>query len=205
MGGASFEDVAHFKICVKYNCVDSDGTRFLDRILDITKEYCGPSGPAVTCFGVDLLYPGLDLEIDAMALKGGHERASTGTVPMKVHDGSFADSVSALGEIWIGGQVAQGDDGKVMAPGDFAAQSRIVFQRLEEALVPSGASLDDVVKLNLFFVSDGEDVSEELHTAMAVWSELAPQSSPAMTSVRVYELSRPGLLFQADCIAIKST
>ena len=108
-------------------------------------------------------------------------------------------------EIWVGGQVAQDDDGKIMAPGDFAAQSRIVFERLKEALVPLAASLDDVVKLNLFFAAEGEDVSEELHTAMAVWSELAPQSAPAMTPVRVYELSQPGLLFQADCIAIKST
>ena len=204
-GGASFEDIAHVKICVKFDSVDTDGTRFLDRILEITKEYCGCNRPTVTCFGVDLLYPGLDLEIDAMAFKGGHERASTGTTPEKVHDGSFADSVSALGEIWVGGQVAQDDDGKIMAPGDFAAQSRIVFERLKEALVPLGASLDDVVKLNLFFAAEGEDVSEELHTAMAVWSELAPQSTPAMTPVRVYELSQPGLLFQADCIAIKST
>lgn len=204
-GGASFEDIAHVKICVKFNSVDTDGTRFLDRILEITKEYCGCNGPTITCFGVDLLYPGLDLEIDAMAFKGRHERASTGTTPEKVHDGSFADSVSASGEIWVGGQVAQDDDGKIMAPGDFAAQSRIVFERLKEALVPLAASLDDVVKLNLFFAAEGEDVSEELHTAMAVWSELAPQSAPAMTPVRVYELSQPGLLFQADCIAIKST
>lgn len=202
-GGASFEDVGHVKICVKFNSVDSDGTRFLDRILDVTKEYFGSNGPTVTCFGVDLLYPGLDLEIDAMAFKGAHDRMSVGAALTKAHDGFFADSVSALGETWIGGQVAQDDDGKVMAPGNFATQSKIVFERLGEALKASGASLEDVVKLNLFFVSEGEDVSEELHTAMAVWSELAPQSAPAMTPVRVYELSQPGLLFQADCIAIK--
>ncbi len=203
-GGASFEDVGHVKICVKYDSTESDGTPFLDRILDVTKEYFGSSGPAVTCFGVDLLYPGLDLEIDAMAFKGTHERASIGTALTKVHDGYFTDGIKALGEIWIGGQVAQGLDGEVMAPGDIGEQSRIVFGRLKDALAPSGATLDDVVKLNLFFASEGNDVSEELHAAMAVWAEMAPHSSPAMTPVRAYELSQPGLLIQADCIAMKS-
>jgi len=57
----------------------------------------------------------------------------------------------------------------------------------------------------LFFASDGNDVSEELHAVMAVWAEMAPNSSPAMTPVRAYELSQSGLLIQADCIAMKST
>ena len=202
-GGASFEDVSHVKICVKYNSTEPDGTSFLDRILNVTKEYFGAEGPTITCFGVDLLYPGLDLEIDAMAFKGPHARTSIGTASTKVHDGHFSDSDSSMGEVWIGGQVALGDDGQVMAPGNIEEQSRIVFGRLKEALLPSGATLDDVVKLNLFFTSDGNDVSDQLHTAMAVWKELAPHSAPAMTPVRAYELSQPGLLFQADCIAMK--
>ncbi|MGI9477579.1 MAG: RidA family protein [Hyphomicrobiaceae bacterium] len=204
-GGASFDDIAHVKICVKHDSAESDGTSYLNKILDVSKEYIGPSGPAVTCFGVDLLYPGLDLEIDAMAFKGTHERASTETAQAKVHDGSFADSVRALGEIWIGGQVAQNHDGGVMAPGDIGEQSRIVFERLKGALAQSGATLDDVVKLNLFFAADGDDIGEAFHAAMAVWAEMAPNSNPAMTPVRAYELSQPGLLIQADCIAMAST
>jgi len=190
---------------VEYDSAEPDGTSFLDRILDVTKEYFGAGGPAVSCFGVDLLYPGLDLEIDAMAFRGSHERTSIGTAPTKVHDGHFSDSVSAMGEIWIGGQVALGDDGQIMAPGDIKEQSRIVFGRLKDALQTSGATLDDVVKLNLFFTSDGADVREELHAAMEVWAEMAPSSAPAMTPVRAYELSQPGLLVQADCVAMIST
>ena len=140
-----------------------------------------------------------------MAFKGAQERTSTGTALTKVHDGSFADSVKSSGEIWIGGQVAQSEDGGVMSPGNVGEQSRIVFQRLEDALVLSGASLDDIVKLNLFFVSGGNDIGEELHAVMAVWAEMVPNSSPAMTPVRAYELSQPGLLIQADCIAMTST
>lgn len=204
-GGASFQDVAHVKLCVKYGSAEPDGNSFLDKILGVTKEYVGSKGTVVTCFGVDLLYPGLDLEIDAMAFKGPHDRFSIGAAPTKAHGDQFPDSVSAMGEIWVGGQVALSEAGTVMSPGDIKEQARTVFQRVKEALQASGASLDDVVKLNLFFASDGADVREEFHTAMAVWAEMSPRSAPAMTAVRVYELSKPGLLVQADCVAVKST
>jgi enamine deaminase RidA (YjgF/YER057c/UK114 family) len=200
-GGASFEDIAHIKICVKHSSVEVDGTAFLDKIVDVTKEIVGPNGPTITCFGVDLLYPGLDLEIDAMAFKSDQTRATTGSIPTKVHDGSFSDSVSASGEIWIGGQVALDDNGSVIAPGDIQEQSKIVFHRLNDALASYNATLDDVVKLNLFFASDGNDISQEFHSTLATWAEVAPNSSPAMTPVQAYELSQPGLLIQADCIA----
>ena len=200
-GGGSFDDIAHIKICVKHNSVEIDGTAFLDKIVDVTKEILGPNCPTITCFGVDLLYPGLDLEIDAMAFKSNQTRATTGSLPTKVHDGSFPDSVCASGEIWIGGQVALDDNGLVIAPGNIQEQSKIVFHRLNDALASHNATLDDVVKLNLFFASDGNDISQEFHSTLATWAEVAPNSSPAMTPVRAYELSQPGLLIQADCIA----
>ena len=137
--------------------------------------------------------------------KGRHDRKSIGTASAKAHHGGFSDCVAAMGEIWIGGQVALDDSGQVMAPGDMRQQTRIVFGRLDEALRTSGATLDDVVKLNLFLASDGADVQSELHAAMEVWADMAPGSAPAMTPVRVYELSVPGLLVQADCVAVTST
>ena len=204
-GNASFDDIAHVKICVKHSSTAADGTSFLDKVLNVTKEKFRSRGPAITCFGVDLLYPGLDLEIDAMAFLSDHERATSGTAATKVHDGYFSDTVSASGEIWIGGQVAQDETGGVIAPGDISEQSRIVIQRLADALALSGATLNDIVKLNLIFASDDDDISKNFHAAMAVWAETAPNSRPAMTSFQAYELSQPGLLIQADCIAMTST
>ena len=51
------------------------GASFLDKILDVQG---GVNSPVVTFFGVDLLYPGLDLEIDAMAFKNNHQRMTLG-------------------------------------------------------------------------------------------------------------------------------
>ena len=46
-----------------------------------------------------------------------------------------------------------------------------------DVLALSDASLDDIVKMNLFFGANGEDVKEELHAAMAIWEEMAPNVS----------------------------
>ena len=83
---------------------------FADRIMEITKEIIDGPAPVLTAFGVDLLYPGLDLEIDAMAI---------------VDPGR-----------------------KILSPD-------------------------------------------------------CPVGHPAMTAVRVHESAKPGLLIQADCIALK--
>ena len=58
---------SHLKICFKHNSVDPEGKPLLTKIIDVTKERFGKHSPAITCFGVDLLYPDLVLEIDAMA------------------------------------------------------------------------------------------------------------------------------------------
>ena len=48
--------------------------------------------------------------------------------------------------ILTAGQLALNDDGTPVAPGDFTAQSRFIFKRIQQILETAGASLDDVVK-----------------------------------------------------------
>jgi enamine deaminase RidA (YjgF/YER057c/UK114 family) len=103
----------------------------------------------------------------------------------------------------VGGQVALAADNSVLYPEDAAAQARIVFDRVAKVLAKDGATLNDVVKLNIFMVGDGPDIEDIFHAVSRVWSEVAPNAHPAMTPVRVHDLARPGLLFQADCVALK--
>ena len=202
--GASFDDVVHIKVCFKYNSKDVDGASFVDRIMEVTKEVVGNGEPVLTAFAVDLLYPGLDLEIDAMAIVDGDRRIVAPESPAaRYQPTKFSDAVEAAGEIYVGGQVALSDAGNVLCADDVAGQARIVFKRLADALGKVDASLGDVVKLNLFLVGEDDEVSESFHEVCKIWSELAPRSHPAMTPVRVHELPRPGLLVQADCIALK--
>jgi enamine deaminase RidA (YjgF/YER057c/UK114 family) len=201
--GGSFKDIAHLKICVKHNSKDSSGVPFLTKIIEVTKERFGANCPVITCFGVDLLYPGLVLEIDAMAFKSKHERITMNPTLGSAYDVNFADVISASGETWVGGQEPLDNRGNLLCEGDNAGQARVVFGKLQKLLNEKGLDAQDIVKLNLFFVSEKDDISEEFHSALDIWQKFAPNSNPAMTAVRVYELSSPGVSIQADCIAIK--
>lgn len=163
-------------------------------------------GPAsvLTAFGVDLLYPGLDLEIEAMAIVDpDRKNLSREDIGGCYQPEIFSQGVNAAGETYMAGQVAMDSDGSPMHPGDVSAQARVVFERMRNVLAETGMSLNNATKLNLFIVGDGQDVSDSFHNVCNVWSEMAPVAHPAMIPVRVHELARSDFLVQADCTAIK--
>ena len=65
---------------------------------------------------------------------------------------SQAASVRGGRLVYIAGQVAMDPSGKLVGPGDFRAQAEQSFENLKGALAASGASFDNVVKLNSYFV-----------------------------------------------------
>jgi len=203
--GASFADLTRVKICFKYDSKDPNtGQAFVDRIMEVSKEYIKDTPPVITAFAVDLLYPGLDLEIDAMAIIDRDAKTlSAPELTGRYQPPAFSDGVLADGEIYVGGQTSLGPDNSALFPEDFPAQAKEVFHRLNNVLAQADATLANVVKLNLFIVADDADVEDRFHQACQIWAEICPDSHPAMTPVRVHELPKPGLLFQADCIAIK--
>jgi len=202
--GASFDDLVHVKICFKHHSQVSPEVSFNDRIMDITTEYVSDkASSALTSFGVELLYPGLVLEIDAMAIvDGDRKRLSDDTLGGRYQPDVFSDGVHAGEETWVSGQIALNGDGAMLAPGDIESQTRIVIERLSRVLGDGGATLNDIVKLNVFLVGDDSNIAEAFHRVTQVWSEVAPNVKPAITPVRVYELAHPDALIQMDCIAI---
>ena len=203
--GASFKDVVRVKICFKYDSkVPQTGKAFADRIMEISKEYIDGMAPVITAFAVDLLYPGLDLEIDAMAIIDSDKRLlSPPELGGRYQPAEFSDGINAGGEIYVAGQTALQQDGSVLSPDDIFDQTKEVFHRLENILGETNATLTDVVKLNLFIVADDHDIEGAFHRICQIWAGMCPDGHPALTPVRVHELARPGLLIQADCIAIK--
>ncbi len=202
--GSSFKDVVHIKVCFKYDSQDPDsGIAFADRIMEISKEVIDGPAPTLTAFGVDLLYPGLDLEIDAMAIVDPNRQILSADIAGQYQPEEFSQGISALGEIYVAGQTALAGDGEALSKGNFSAQCKEVFERLGKVLGKDNADPNDIVKLNLFIVGNDEKIEDYFHTACELWAELFPHSHPGMTAVRVHELARPDLLIQADCIAIK--
>ena len=111
--GSSFKDVVHIKVCFKYDSKDpTSGKDFVDRIMEITEEYIDGPAPVLTAFAVDLLYPGLDLEIDAVAIVDSNRQTLTNTDSIGRYQPSvFSDGVKAKNEIYVAGQTALAEDG----------------------------------------------------------------------------------------------
>jgi 2-iminobutanoate/2-iminopropanoate deaminase len=89
-------------------------------------------------------------------------------------------------------------NGKLVGAGDFHAQAQPTFENLKAALQASGASFDNVVKLNGYFVD---------MTQLPVFRELRDKyinksAPPASTAVSVAGLFREGFLVEVEAVAV---
>ncbi len=100
--------------------------------------------------------------------------------------------------IYIAGQVAMDPAGKLVGPGDLKAQTKQTFENLKAALAASGATFDNVVKLNSYFV----DIKQA-----PVFREVRDQyvnvaNPPVSTAVEVRRLVREEWLIEIEAIAV---
>jgi enamine deaminase RidA (YjgF/YER057c/UK114 family) len=106
--------------------------------------------------------------------------------------------------VFTGGQLSADSEGNVIGRGDIAVQTRNVFQNLQRVLEEAGATWEDVVKLNTYYVYDGapEDAQRFWEQMSAVRFEFLPKQGPAATAVRVAGLMYDGFLIEAEAVAI---
>jgi enamine deaminase RidA (YjgF/YER057c/UK114 family) len=102
--------------------------------------------------------------------------------------------------ILISGQVALDKGGNVIGKGDIRAQSRQVFENLKIALDATGATFNDVVKLNTYLI--------DMPTNLPGYGEVRRQylanneHPPASTTVGVAALVNPDWLLEVEAIVI---
>jgi len=100
--------------------------------------------------------------------------------------------------IYVAGQVALDRSGKLVGEGDLRAQASQTFENLKAALQASGASFDNVVKLNSYFVD---------MTQLPAFREVRDKyvntaNPPASTAVQVSRLFREGFLVEVEAVAV---
>ncbi|MGE3711884.1 MAG: RidA family protein, partial [Hyphomicrobiaceae bacterium] len=150
----------------------------------------------LTAFGVDLLYEGLVLEIDGMAMLGNKRRIVTATSADWIGASGFPHAWQAGAEIYLGGHAAPGGAG-------LQAQTEASIERLRSTLEEAGGELGHLVKATIFYVDGRDDPTgaRGQETVLRVLADYLPSPGPALTMVRVPGLPHEGQLMAIDGIA----
>jgi len=99
--------------------------------------------------------------------------------------------------IYVAGQLATDKDDKLVGLNDITVQARQAFENIAAVLETAGASLRDVVKLNVFITDmryrDGYSAARQ---------EFFKGDPPASTLVQIVALAAPGALIEIEAIAV---
>ena len=102
--------------------------------------------------------------------------------------------------IYLAGQVSSDASGKLVGEGNFEAQVEQVFGNLKLALEAAGATMADIVKLNIYLVAEVDQ--SEVPKLRAIRDRYVNTAKPpASTLVVVTRLARPGWLIEIEAIA----
>lgn len=115
---------------------------------------------------------------------------------------AYSQAVTTKGTlktVYIGGQNAVDKEGKVVGKGDLKAQSVQALKNMKFALAAGGASLEHVIKWNVFIVQ-GQDATAGFQ---AIQEDLKKMPHPPIvTAVYVAALAQPDFLVEMDAIAV---
>jgi enamine deaminase RidA (YjgF/YER057c/UK114 family) len=116
---------------------------------------------------------------------------ATGTAWEAVVGYSRAVRVGAL--VWVAGTTATGPDGRIVGPGDAAAQTRQALENVRAALARAGAGLEHVVRSRIYVrdIARWEEVGR-------VHGEYFGAIRPAATMVEVSGLVDPEMLVEIE-------
>jgi enamine deaminase RidA (YjgF/YER057c/UK114 family) len=114
--------------------------------------------------------------------------------------GASTQAVVAGNHVFVSGQMSLDESGLVVGS-DVATQAEYILSRLQSILAEAGATMDDVVKHNVYFDCDDSEVESFLDDLDAVRVKYFHDPGPTTTEVRV-GLNRRGALLLVDAWAI---
>lgn len=114
----------------------------------------------------------------------------------------YSDGVIVEGgkTIYISGQVPVNEKGELVGKGDLRSQTVQVFENLKRILSQSGATFENVVKVNTYIVNcKPADVAVVREVRK---NYFVPSEPPASTMVGVTSLVDPNFLIEIEIVAI---
>ncbi|MGA7224617.1 MAG: RidA family protein [Candidatus Acidiferrales bacterium] len=118
----------------------------------------------------------------------------------KILNTHYSEGIRVGNMVFVAGQLPVDDDLKLIGKGDPDKQARKIFQNMKEILEEAGASMQDVVMLNLYVRDVG------------LISKIAParreyfgSNRPVATLVEVSRLAHADALLEVNAIAVIDT
>ena len=102
--------------------------------------------------------------------------------------------------IFVTGQIAMDANGNVVSPGDIAGQAEFIFQNISKILAEANATLDDVVKAQIFITDMGQ-----FNKVSPVRNKYFAKSQPVSTMIEVNSMVKEGCMLEIEVIAVKET
>ncbi|MDX6585151.1 MAG: hypothetical protein QOI10_4335 [Solirubrobacterales bacterium] len=117
---------------------------------------------------------------------------------------SFSQGWKVNNMVFVGGQVSADSDGNAVGVGDIELQTKNTFENIGRVLRDAGAEWTDIVKLNTYYVFDGEpdELKDYWEKMTRVRMQFLPTPGPSGTAVRVAGLAYPDLLIEVEAIAV---
>lgn len=114
---------------------------------------------------------------------------------------SHAVKVSGGTTVYLAGQTGMDLSGKIVAPGDLAAQFRQALSNLRAVVEEAGGAMTDVVKLTIF-VTDKAAYRASLKPIGAAYRSFFGRYYPAMTLAEVKSLFDDEALVEIEGVAV---
>jgi enamine deaminase RidA (YjgF/YER057c/UK114 family) len=113
----------------------------------------------------------------------------------------FSHAASAAGLVFLGGQIGSDASGRVVSPGDVAAQFARAIRNVATALAAAGARPEHAVKLT-YFVTDREAYRASLEPIGRAYREVFGRHFPATSLFEVKGLFDPEAMVEIECVAV---
>lgn len=114
---------------------------------------------------------------------------------------AFSQVVTTSGAgrtIYVGGQDAADQEGKLVGKGDLAAQTTQAMKNVETALKAAGVDFSKVIKMGVYLVQ-GQDIQQAYKAAQPFLASLKNQ--PTVSMFVVAGLTNPDYLIEVDAVA----
>ena len=109
----------------------------------------------------------------------------------------LSQAIRAGDLLYVSGQAAVGDDGQIVAPGDFDRQADRAMRNLQSVLVAGGSSLSSIVKVTIFLTS-----MSHFPNIVELRRKWFTAPYPADTIVEVAALYSPDAMIEIEAVAI---